>query len=215
MASYTQQTTAVTGNTITASIWNTEFSAIATSLNSIDNTQIASNAAIAYSKLNLTGAILNADLAGSIAATKISNTAVTLSDTQTISGIKTFSGANVFSSTNTFSGVTTFTGATKQTITADSDGATITFDLNVTNIHAVTLGGNRTLALSNAAAGQVFIIRLLQDGTGSRTVTWFSTIKWAGGSAPTLTTTASKADAFGFICTSSGNYDGFVVGQNI
>lgn len=101
------------------------------------------------------------------------------------------------------------------TITANSDGATITFDMAVSNLHSVTLGGNRTLAVSNVSVGQAFILRLLQDGTGSRTVTWFSTIKWAGGSAPTLTTTASKADTFGFICTSSGNFDGFIVGQNL
>lgn len=100
---------------------------------------------------------------------------------------------------------------------AASDGATITFDLGsgAHRKHAVTLGGNRTLALSNALTGMAFIISLTQDGTGSRTVTWFSTIKWAGGSAPTLTTTASKRDVFGFICTGTNTYDGFVVGQNL
>ncbi len=100
-------------------------------------------------------------------------------------------------------------------ITADTDGATVTFNMATSNLHSVTLGGNRTLAVSNVAVGQAFMLRLLQDATGSRTVTWFSTIKWAGGSAPTLTTTASKADVLGFVCTSSGNYDGFVVGQNL
>lgn len=100
-------------------------------------------------------------------------------------------------------------------ITSNTDGATVTFNLATTNLHTVTLEGNRTLALSNASVGQVFIIRLVQDATGSRTVTWFSTIKWAGGSAPTLTTTASKTDVLGFLCTSSGNYDGFVIGQNL
>ena len=100
-------------------------------------------------------------------------------------------------------------------LTADSDGATITFNLATSNIHTVTLGGNRTLALSNESVGQCFMLRLLQDGTGTRTVTWFTTIKWAGGAAPTLTTTASKADLLGFVVTSAGNYDGFVVGQNI
>jgi hypothetical protein len=100
------------------------------------------------------------------------------------------------------------------TITTDSDGATVTFDLS-TSLHQVTLGGNRTLALSNETVGQTFVIRLIQDGTGSRTVTWFTTIKWAGGSAPTLTTTAAKTDVFGFICTSAGNYDGFVIGTNL
>jgi hypothetical protein len=100
------------------------------------------------------------------------------------------------------------------TLTTDTDGATITFDLS-TSLHTVTLGGNRTLALSNETVGQTFVIRLVQDATGSRTVTWFSTIKWAGGSAPTLTTTAAKTDVFGFICTSAGNYDGFVIGTNL
>ena len=100
-------------------------------------------------------------------------------------------------------------------IVADSDGATITFDLNAGNVHAVTLGGNRTLALSNATPGQKFCVRLKQDGTGSRTVTWWSTISWAGGSAPTLTTTANKADLIGFLCTGSGTYDGFVLGMAI
>lgn len=75
--------------------------------------------------------------------------------------------------------------------------------------------GNITIALSNASVGQVFIVRITQDSGGSRTVTWFTTIKWAGGNAPTLTTTANKADTFGFIVTSAGNYDGYIVGQNI
>src|SRR3990167_4090176 len=99
--------------------------------------------------------------------------------------------------------------------TDDTDAATITFNLATTNRHRVTLGGNRTLALSNGTVGQTFLIRLLQDGTGTRTVTWFSTILWAGGSAPTLTTTINKADSFLFICTSAGNYDGHVIPQNI
>ena len=97
----------------------------------------------------------------------------------------------------------------------NTDGATVTFDLNAANTHTVTLGGNRTLAISNETAGQKFIIKLVQDGTGSRTVSWFSTIKWAGGVVPTLTTTANKADVFGFICTGADAYDGFVVGYNV
>lgn len=96
-----------------------------------------------------------------------------------------------------------------------TDGATVTFDLDIYKKHRVTLGDNRTLALSNVSAGDTFIISLIQDGTGGRTVTWFSTIKWADGVTPTLTTTANKADVFGFIQTSTGNYYGFIVGQNL
>lgn len=105
--------------------------------------------------------------------------------------------------------------ATFQDIVSTTDGATITFDMSLGNLQSVTMGGNRTLALSNVKVGQVFMLRLSQDGTGTRVPTWFTTIKWAGGVAPTLTTTASKTDVLGFICTSAGNYDGFVVGLNI
>lgn len=101
---------------------------------------------------------------------------------------------------------------------SETDGATITFDLSdktKTNIRTVTLGGNRTLALSNVSTGQVFVIRLVQDATGSRTVTWWSTIKWPGATAPTLTTTANRTDVFGFICTGTNTYDGFYLGFNL
>ena len=95
-------------------------------------------------------------------------------------------------------------------------GATATLDLSLANEHRITMpAGNITIALSNDTNGQKFIVSITQDGTGSRTVTWFSTIKWAGGSVPTLTTTASKRDTFGFIRTGSGTYDGFIIGQNI
>lgn len=103
---------------------------------------------------------------------------------------------------------------TQSMITSDTDGATITFNLATSNWHTVTLGGNRTLALSGGVTGQQFTLVLVQDGTGSRTVTWFSGIKWAGGSAPTLTTTASKADIFTFKQTGTGAYYGMIAGQN-
>jgi len=102
-----------------------------------------------------------------------------------------------------------------QAYTTDSDGATVTFNMAASNVHTVVLGGNRTLAVSNVSAGQAFVLRLVQDGTGSRTVTWFTTLKWAGGTAPTLTTTLNKTDVFGFICTSADNYDAYVIGQNL
>ena len=102
-----------------------------------------------------------------------------------------------------------------QGVTADTDGATITFDMTSANVHTVTLGGNRTLAVSNVTAGQFFYIRLLQDGTGSRTVTWFSTITWAGVTTPTLTTTANRADLFAFFAKTATTFDGFIVGENI
>ena len=95
----------------------------------------------------------------------------------------------------------------------------ITLDLsNATNKlkFKTTLTSNTTINVSNSSVGQTFLLRLLQDSTGSRTVNWFSTIKWVGGSEPDLTTTANKADTFGFICMdSSPIFDGYIVGQDI
>lgn len=95
-------------------------------------------------------------------------------------------------------------------------GDTVTLDLSTSNKHRIQLSsGNITIAISNATVDQNFMIELIQDATGSRTVTWFTTIKWAGGSAPTLTTTASKKDRIGFTVTGTGTYDGTVIDQNI
>lgn len=97
-----------------------------------------------------------------------------------------------------------------------SVGGTATLDLSVGSRHSITMpAGNITIALTGETTSQMFVVEITQDGVGSRTVTWFSTIRWAGGSAPTLTTTASKRDTFGFIVTGSGTYDGYVIGLNI
>jgi hypothetical protein len=99
-------------------------------------------------------------------------------------------------------------------ITADVDGATITFDMELTDKHTVTLEDDRTLAVENVHVGQTFTLILVQDATGSRTVTWFSGISWPGGTPPTLTATANKRDVFQFLCISSGVYLGSTVGLN-
>jgi len=97
-----------------------------------------------------------------------------------------------------------------------SAAATATLNLSNGSVHFITMpAGNITIALSNVSVGQHFIVRILQDGVGSRTVTWFTTISWEGGSAPTLTTTADKADMIGIRVTSSNTFQGFVLGQNI
>lgn len=105
---------------------------------------------------------------------------------------------------------------TIQTYTPSS-GGTATLNLSLSNVHHITMpaSGNITIALSNGTVGQCFIVRILQGAAGSQTVTFFTTIKWAGGSQPTLTTTSGKADTVGFEITGSSTYDGFVVGANI
>jgi len=76
--------------------------------------------------------------------------------------------------------------------------------------HEVTLVGNVTsLTLSNPPSRNTIMhLELVQDGTGSRTLAGAnSAIKWAGGAAPTLTTTAGRRDIFRFRHNGSGYYE--------
>ena len=88
-------------------------------------------------------------------------------------------------------------------ITALTDGATITIDMADSNNFSVTLGGNRTFANpSNDTAGQSGSIFITQDGTGGRTASWDTDWEWAGGTAPTLTTTAAASDRIDYVIRS-------------
>ena len=94
----------------------------------------------------------------------------------------------------------TFTKGQRGEITVLSDGATITPDLADSNNFSVTLGGNRTLANpSNITAGQSGSIFITQDGTGSRTLAYGSNFDFAGGTAPTLSTTAAAVDRIDYV----------------
>jgi hypothetical protein len=96
-----------------------------------------------------------------------------------------------------------------------TDGATIAVNWSQSNIQSVTLGGNRTFTFSNPVDGARYILIIKQDGTGSRTATWPGTVRWPGGTAPTLTTTASKTDYITFIYNGvSSTYDGVAISQN-
>lgn len=100
----------------------------------------------------------------------------------------------------------TFTAAQRGTITTLTDGATVTPDFALSNNFVLTLGGNRTIANpSNLTAGQSGSIFLVQDGTGSRTVSWGSYWDWAGGAAPTLSTGANAVDRIDYVVRTTGS----------
>lgn len=89
-------------------------------------------------------------------------------------------------------------------ITALTDAATITPDLNASNNFSVTLAGNRTLANpTNITSGQAGSIFITQDGTGSRTLAYGSYFKFVGGTAPVLSTAASSIDRLDYVVKSS------------
>ena len=85
------------------------------------------------------------------------------------------------------------------TESALTDQATVTWDASTEDVCKVTLAGNRTLAApTNSTTGQFISILVIQDGTGSRTITWNAVYEFASDTAPTLTTTANLGDVFVF-----------------
>jgi len=81
-----------------------------------------------------------------------------------------------------------------------TDAATITPDFGANQNFTVTLAGNRTLANpTNPVVGQTGSIFLVQDGTGSRTLSFGNQYDFTGGTAPTLSTTAAAVDRIDYI----------------
>jgi hypothetical protein len=73
-------------------------------------------------------------------------------------------------------------------------------------VQTVTMTGNCTFTMPTNVAGKSFILIAVQDATGSRTAT-FTSVKWAGGTAPTLTTTATTGrDIFTFFADGTNWY---------
>lgn len=100
----------------------------------------------------------------------------------------------------------TFTAGQRGEITTLTSGSTVTPNFADSNNFTLTLGTNVTLANpSNLTAGQSGSLFLVQDSTGSRTVTWGSYWDWAGGTAPTLTTTANAVDRVDYIVRTTGS----------
>ena len=89
-------------------------------------------------------------------------------------------------------------------LVALTDAASIAWDMSTGINFSVTLGGNRTLDnQTNAKVGQTGVIIVAQDATGSRTLAYGTNYKFAGGTAPVLTTTASAKDTLFYFVESA------------
>ena len=96
-------------------------------------------------------------------------------------------------------GYSKFTSAAFNPEQTLSDGSTISWNALTQPVAKVTLGGNRTLAAASGGEAGAFVsLLIIQDGTGSRTVTFNAAYEFKDDTAPTLTTTASKGDLFVF-----------------
>ena len=80
-----------------------------------------------------------------------------------------------------------------------SDGANVAWNTLTSPVAKLTLGGNRALSAgSGGVTGQFVSLLVIQDGTGSRTLTFNAVYEFAANTAPTLTTTANLGDLFVF-----------------
>ena len=143
-------------------------------------------------------------------------------------GVATFlatpSSANLISAVTDETGTGSLVFATSPTLTnptvtnyvetpySANSSTAITILLTNGTVQIITLTGNATITMPTATSGKSFIMFLKQDATGSRSVTW-STVKWAGGTAPTITATASRQDIFSFFADGT-NWYGATLGLN-
>jgi hypothetical protein len=114
-------------------------------------------------------------------------------------------------------GVVSFDNGTIEEVTSVSSSSNAaTINLRDGNVFEHDLTENVTYTFSNPAAngrGSAFILKVIQDSS-ARSITWPGSVDWAGGTAPTLTTTNNGVDVFGFFTIDGGTtYYGFTLGQ--
>lgn len=197
------------------------------------NVTITGTATIATANVTtFNPAITNAQLANS--SVTIGNTAVALGSTQTTFGNVTLQNANLTSVASTFpnsylanSSVTigntavslgstatslgnltvtnvTITNYTESNVAIGNTGATQTIALTNGTVQTATLTANCTVTMPTATNGKSFLL-FLNTGAGNLTCT-FTSVKWAGNTAPTITTTASKVDILTFVSDGTNWY---------
>ena len=152
-------------------------------------TAAIADAAITGAKVAAAGLAANTLAAGAVTIAKVD--------------VSSLSGGNVaFEHVNN-----TFVKAQRGSITAlGSVSSDFRPDFALNNFFSVTLGGSVTIANpTNQVAGQSGAITVTQDGSGSRTLSFGSDFDFAGGTAPTLTATASAIDVLSYYVVSANN----------
>lgn len=125
------------------------------------------------------------------------------SDSVTSLGTDTRRWSNTFTDVVEVTNVVTFSTEHDNGNSGTSD----TIDWNNSQKQKSTLTGNVTFNFTDVSDGiGNFLLKLIQDGTGSRTVTWPGSVKWASGTAPTLTTTAAGVDIVSFYFDGTSYY---------
>jgi len=127
----------------------------------------------------------------------LGNTALTLGSTVTSVGNATVANVTVTNYIETLQAVGTV-------------GSTSTLSLTTGTVLTATLTASTpcTFTMPSAVAGKSFILKLIQASSGMTTAT-FTSVKWPGGTAPTITATASAVDILSFVSDGTNWYGTF------
>jgi len=89
-----------------------------------------------------------------------------------------------------------------------TDAASISWDASANQVTSVTITDNRTLAApTNMVDGAVYVLTIIQDGTGGRTMSFNAVFKFTAATAPTLTATAAARDTLVFLSDGTNMYE--------
>ena len=113
--------------------------------------------------------------------------------------------------------VVKFDAGIQEESTALTSGTTVALDVNLGTVFTLTLAHNLgTFNWTNPAVSgyaSSFILKVKQDGTGSRTISWPAAVDWASATAPTISTSANAVDVFAFFTVDGGTiWYGFTPG---
>ena len=124
---------------------------------------------------------------------------------------------NIYGNLSVGSGVVNFTTTTEAKGTPTIASSAVNLDLSTAALFAITLNSNVSASFINPPASPrvcTFTVAMSADGT-TRAVTWPTTVKWAAGVPPTITSTIRKVDIFSFLTHDGGaTYYGFTSDQN-
>jgi hypothetical protein len=143
------------------------------------------------------------------------------------SGSASFTGGATFGATSTFAGSVAIGTSSSPAATLDvvgtvsiakasvlsqtlTDASTISWDTSAGQVAYITLGGNRTMAAPSNLKVGTYILHVIQDGAGNRTISWNSIFKWPAGVAPVLTASAGRRDLFSFVCDGTNLYGSYL-----
>lgn len=142
-----------------------------------------------------------------IANNNASNTVLKTGDTMT--GTLVVPTINVSQNLRVTGGTVDITAANilSQTLT---DATTISWDASLGQIATVTLGGNRTLANATNLRVGTYVLHVIQDGTGGRTLTFSNQYRFTGNVSPPLTANANSRDMFSFVSDGTRLYGALI-----